>query len=422
VTTQETATQRLIEVIRQAYGLDLGGHRLADLVDCLRAVDDDIERAADAMLRASPKQLSELVECTTNNETYFFRHAEQLAALRAMVTESLAKNPRPSLRVWVAGCSSGEEAISIASVLREALMTAPGTTLSILATDLHRGMLSKAVAGTYTAWSFRGVPAEVKAANFVAHDGQLRPTDTLRSLVTYRRHNLLEGPPEAIPFDVVSCRNVLIYFDSHMMRRAVDLLSIAVAPGGVLLLGPAESPNVSLPELDVVFREGVALFRRKSGGTVAPPPLARSAPSVGAPRAAPLPRRAAPARALRPAPRLDQVRWPKLPSRIPPASAEARVSEALLAMERGDSSAALEQLDAAIATDNGNAMAHYLMGSILDERGQREAAEHSFHEALLALEELAPGDSVPNGGGVTVGELVRALSSALSSPASRRSL
>lgn len=423
MTKHEAASHRLIEVIRQAYGLDLGGHRLADLVDCLRAIDDDIEQAAEAMLRASPKQLSELVECTTNNETYFFRHAEQLAALRATVTESLAQNPRPLLRVWVAGCSSGEEAVSIAAVLREALMTAPGTTLSILATDLHRGMLSKAVAGTYTAWSFRGVPAEVKAAHFVAHDGQLRPTDTLRSYVTYRRHNLLEGPPEAMPFDVVSCRNVLIYFDTTMMRRALELLSVAVAPGGVLLLGPAESPNVSLPELEVVFREGVALFRRKSGGTLAPPPLARPEPAVvRAPRAPSPPRRPAPSLVQRrPTPRLDHVHWPERPSRIPPASAEARVSEALLAMERGNSSAALEQLDAAIASDKGNAMAHYLMGSILEERGQREAAEHSFHEALLALEDLAPGDSVPNGGGVTVGELVRAVSSALSSPGSQRS-
>jgi chemotaxis methyl-accepting protein methylase len=421
VSTHETACQRLIGVIRQAYGLDLGGHRLADLVDCLRAVDDDIERAAEAMLRASPKQLSELVECTTNNETYFFRHAEQLAALRSMVTESLAKNPRPHLRVWVAGCSSGEEAVSIAVVLREALMTAPGTTLSILATDLHRGMLSKAVAGSYTAWSFRGVTAETKAAYFVSHDGQLRPTDTLRSLVTYRRHNLLEGPPEAVPFDVVSCRNVLIYFDGQMMRRAVELLSIAVAPGGVLLLGPAESPNVSMPELEMVFVEGVALFRRKSGGTVAPPPLARPVPELALPKPAGMPRSLrTPPRAQRAPPRLDHVHWPTRPSRIPPTSPEAHVSDALLAMERGDASAALEQLDAAIASDSGNAMAHYLVGSILEGRGQHDAAEHSFREALLALDGLEPADSVPCGGGVTVEELVRVLSSALSSSSSTR--
>jgi chemotaxis protein methyltransferase CheR len=413
VTTRQAASNRLIGVIRHAYGLDLSGHRLADLLGCLSAVDRDIERAAEMMLRASPRVLSELVECTTNNETYFFRHNEQLAALRALVAESLASNPRPSLRVWVAGCSSGEEAISIAAVLREALMTAPGTNLSILGTDLHHGMLKKAVVGTYTAWSFRGVALEQKAAHFVAHGGQFRPSESLRSLITYRRHNLLEGPPEAVPFDVVSCRNVLIYFDADMMKRALELLSLAVAPGGILLLGPAESPNVSVPELETVFRDGIALYRRKTGFTMIPPPPVLQLPER--PRAATGRSLSRPRRTAKESARLGKIGWPSRSERLPAASPEARVFEALYALERGDERAALDQLDMLIASEADNAMAHYLVGSILESRGEQDAAEHSFRGALVALADRKPTDSVPCGGGVTVEELVRVLASALES-------
>ncbi len=409
--TPDTApSSRLVGVIRQAYGLDLGGHRRQDLLDCLRAVDTDVERAADTMLRASPAQLGKLVECTTNNETYFFRHGEQLTALKTLVSESLAKVPRPSLRVWVAGCSSGEEPLSIAAVLREAVLMAPGTTLSVLGTDLHRGMLQKAHSAQYTAWSFRGVLPEVKAAHFVAREGHFEPSSALRSLVTYRRHNLLEGPPESAQFDVVSCRNVLIYFDAKMMQRALELLSLAVAPGGFLLLGPAETPNVSLPDLEPVVRGGVSLFRRKTGMTLAPPPMVE-APARERPRmhsGSDLRARGSAARS-----KLDRVEWPTRVQRLPSQSPEHKVAEALVALEHDDSAKALEHLDEVIGDDADNAMAHYLVGSIWESRGENEAAEQSYQRALVALRDRDPALSVPCGGGITGEELVRVLAAVL---------
>jgi len=407
MTMRTMPSSRLIGVIREAYGLDLGGHRMAALFDCLSTLDRDVEKAADDVLRSAAR-LGELVECATNNETYFFRHVEQLVALRALVAESLAKNPRPSLRVWVAGCSSGEEPLSIAAMLREPLKLSPGTNLSVLGTDLHRGMLRKA--GTeYTMWSFRGVPAEVRAAHFVEHEGRYRPCSALSSMVTYRRHNLLEGPPEAMAFDVVSCRNVLIYFDAAMVKRAIELLSLAVAPGGLLLLGPAESPAASLPEFETVFHEGVALFRRKTEPAIVP--------TEGAPALARARSRRAPSTARL---RTTPVAPRRSPARTEGASdAEGQVADALAALERGDSSAAIERLRAVIAADEDNAMAHYLVGSILESRDEHEDAEQFYRHALAALGDREPSLAVPCGGGITVEELVRFLAGVLQSHRAR---
>lgn len=412
-----TPSTRLIGVIREMYGLDLGGHRMAALFDCLSAVDRDVEQAADSMLR-SPARLRELVECATNNETYFFRHAEQLLALQALIADSIRKNPRPSVRVWVAGCSSGEEALSIAAMLREALVAAPGTTLSVLGTDLHRGMLQKADAG-YTMWSFRGVPPEVRAAHFVELNGLYKPNSALRGLVSYRRHNLLEGPPEAMEFDVVSCRNVLIYFEAKMVQRAIELLSLAVAPGGYLLLGPAESPTIAPSGFETIVRDGVTVFRRRLGTTLAPPPIA---PHPHLPR--PEPKRPARARshgAGRSKPREKSIHWPSHPGDPPPSSAEAQVEEALTALESGDADSAVRRLHAVIVADAHNAMAHYLVGSILESRGAGDAAEEHYRHALVALGEADPAAHVPCGGGITVGELVRVLAGVLHSHRARTS-
>jgi chemotaxis protein methyltransferase CheR len=411
------SSSRLIGVIREAYGLDLGGMRMTALYDCLGALDQDVEKAADEVLR-SPTRLGELVECATNNETYFFRHVEQLEALRALVAEDLHENPRPSLRVWVAGCSSGEEPLSIAAILRDTLLGTPGTTLSVLGTDLHRGMLRKAGKTEYTKWSFRGVSAEMRASHFVEQEGRYRPNTALRSLVTYRRHNLFEGPPEAIPFDVVSCRNVLIYFDNAMVKRAMQLLSLAVAPGGLLLLGPAESPTVSLPDFEMVFQGGVALFRRKTAPTIAPPPREASHGSHAsrAGHRSQQRQRSLAARRPRPTPALAAAAPPPRPvARADVLGVEAQVAGALAALERGETDAARERLRAVIAVDQESAMAHYLVGSILESRGERDGAEHFYQQALAALADLDPSRAVPYGGGITVDELAHFLAGVLQS-------
>jgi len=429
-----TASARLVAVIRQAYGLDLGGARLQGLFDCLTTIDPDVERAAHEMLTASTARLTELVECTTNNETYFFRHVEQLIALRTEVAQRARRGLGPSFRVWSAGCSSGEEPLSIAAVLREALMGSPETRLSVLGTDIHRGQLRKAADGRYTEWSFRGVTPEVRSSYFVADGPHLRPTQTLRSLVTYRRHNLFEGPPEAMPFDVVSCRNVLIYFDGAMLQQALAILAVAVAPGGLLLLGPAESPAFADPEFAPVFHDGTALFRRKSGTTIAPPPPTRAEPSARL--AARMPHRPSPrAPEARPALALRETTAGTLLERARELadrrvlddarrhvlehcarlgdSVEAHVLLAMIALDQGGADEAILQLERALALEPETAIAHYMLGSILEGRRDEAASETAFRAALSALAGLEPTARVPWGGGVTVEELVRAVSNSL---------
>jgi chemotaxis protein methyltransferase CheR len=156
----------------------------------------------------------------------------------------------------------------LAMLLRDAGRTGVGDT--VLGTDVSARALAAAAVARYGEWSLRELPAALRSRHLVATDGALTPAAELRGLVRFRRQNLVHDPPPGSDFDLVVCRNVLLYFRPATAERVVRTLAGAVRPGGLLVLGPIEEPLGAMLGLEQVDAAGAALWRRpRPGGGVA---------------------------------------------------------------------------------------------------------------------------------------------------------
>jgi chemotaxis protein methyltransferase CheR len=204
--------------------------------------------------------VSMLIDGGTNRETYFFRDRRQLALMGALLRD--AAPPGVPLTLWSAGCATGEEAYSLAIVLREL-----GLPAAVTGTDISRRALAAANAAHYRTGQMspcREVKAEDETFLPSTPDGHRTVADPIRSAVRFLDHNILSGPPpQPQRFDAVVCRNVLIYMDAASRGAALLVLTNAVKPGGLLLLGPGDvAPPVDPVALGfrAVFRDGAGVF------------------------------------------------------------------------------------------------------------------------------------------------------------------
>ncbi len=209
---------------------------------------------AAAVAAGDAPSLELLAEHAVVGETSFWRHAEGLAAL----ARRLVGRAGP-LRLWCAGCATGEEPYSLAMALLEAGREVAGD--SILATDLSRRALARAEAGTYRPRALRRLPEGLRARWLRPVEAGFRVDPRVAAPVTFLRHNLLDPPPPG-PFDAVLCRNAVIYFEPEVARAALARLAGALAPGGVLLTGPVDLPLTVGLGLRQVEEDGAALLLR----------------------------------------------------------------------------------------------------------------------------------------------------------------
>ena len=192
------------------------------------------------------EELQELTNAITTNLTSFFRenyHFEQLAAeVLPQVTSKRAAARR--MRLWSAGCSTGEEPYSISIVLREELARLANWDVKLLATDIDSKVVATAAEGAYASERFKGVPPERVRNWFQPIAG--RPdisaaSAELKALITFKQLNLLDPWPMKGPFDVIFCRNVVIYFDKETQRGLFDRMADLQEPGGWLFIGHSEN-------------------------------------------------------------------------------------------------------------------------------------------------------------------------------------
>jgi chemotaxis methyl-accepting protein methylase len=182
------------------------------------------------LLDGDAHEYQELLDALTINVTKFFRNVETWNALRPYL-EVLAGS-RPSLRVWSAGCASGEEPYTIAVLLADV-----GAQGMIDATDVDRLSLERTRHATYPDTAFSEMPVTLKRRYF--REGQ--PVAPVRELVRVRAHDLTRESPPHPPYDLIVCRNVVIYFERQAQERLFQVFVDALAPGGVLLLGKVET-------------------------------------------------------------------------------------------------------------------------------------------------------------------------------------
>lgn len=214
---------------------------------------------------SGPEELVGLINALTTNVTSFFRENHHFDALAStMLPEAMARNATSRrIRIWSAGCSTGEEAYCIAMVAAEVMPLTPRWDLKILATDIDSNVIAEAERGVYPLERVTTIP-EPRLRRFFrrglgAEAGNVRVRHEVAQLVTFRPLNLMHEWPMRGPFDVIFCRNVMIYFDQQTRERLVERFAQILAPGGYLCIGHSESIHgISMPFKSV----GKTIYKR----------------------------------------------------------------------------------------------------------------------------------------------------------------
>ena len=191
-----------------------------------------------------PGLASRVVEALLNNETYFFRDRApfDMIARQALPALAIRRARERHLRIWSAGCSTGQEAYSIAMLFADDPAKWAGWKIDILGTDVSDSAIERARSATYTQFEVqRGLGIAQMIKWFEEADGGWQAKEALRRQVRFANHNLLEAPPRPGNFDLILCRNVLLYLAPETKTKAFDRLAEAMVPDGWLLLGAGET-------------------------------------------------------------------------------------------------------------------------------------------------------------------------------------
>lgn len=479
VELQPAELEQLSHTVAEHLGLHFPPSRWADLQRGIQSITHErgfADARACAQWLASAaltkSQIEVLASHLTVGETYFFRDAHVFDALRERVLPDLITSRRGGdrrLRLWSAGCSSGEEAYSLAILVRQLLPLAHDWNVTILATDLNPRMLQKAAAGEFGEWSFRGVPEAVRAGFFRPQDRRWTIVPEIQQMVRFQYLNLVEDVYPSLlndtnAMDLILCRNVLMYLSPEKARRVVDGFRRALVEGGWLAVAACETSQALFRDFSPVGL-GEALFyrnkppRREPAAWAAaaapvrtlpatppsPPPeprddAARTAAladeaaarlesgdytGAAARLAAVLAREPAHARACALLARVcanqgrlaEALRWCDKAITANKLSAGAHYLRATILDEQGDRAEALAALRRAVYLDHGFVIAHFALGNLAATLGRPADARRHFANARSLLESYRPGDLLPESGGITAGRLLEIILSATASEA-----
>jgi len=405
--------------------------RRLDRLDCSSArylgkLEDDPARG----------ELNALAQELTVSETYFFRHNDQFRALAevALPGRMRERDSCKTLRLLSAGCASGEEAYSLAIVAQESIGD-PAWTVAIRAIDLNPAALEKAARARYSPWALREAPAEVRRKWFRPESRDLVLDETVRGAVEFNLGNLASDDPalwQPALYDVIFCRNVLMYFAPDQMRAAVARIAESLAPGGYLFLGYAETLRGVSDDFHLCHTHETFYYRRKEQirqagaqdryrtAAVKPAPAPaialttalttawvdtirqaseRVASLVSAPRSAEAPKQL-PATSWELEPALDLLRHERFGEaldyvRSGPPQAENDPDVLLVKAMLLAHSSQLVPAEAAcrrlLAIDELNAGAHYVLALCREHAGERDRAME--HDRVAA--HLDPGFAMP---------------------------
>lgn len=471
------------ELIGATLGLHFPEERWPDLERGLASAapelgQPDAQALAQWLRSASPSrsEIEILASHLTIGETYFFREKESFQFFEETIVPELlrsrvGKNRR--IRIWSAGCCTGEEPYSIAMILDRIVPQRSGWNITILATDINPRFLRKAAEGLYSEWSFRAMPPGARERWFRKRSGRLWELEPrIRSRVTFSCVNLATDIFPALvndtnAMDVIFCRNVLMYFSAERGAEIVQKFHQALAPGGWLLVNPAETSSSTFSAFQAVSHSGGTAYRKPGVGESRLSPASFLTPAVSQPsphsfqasspaplelprpntfirasaaaiRAAPEPSDALPeeddprelvARARRCANegRLEEAaRWCRLAIAAEKMNPAHHYLFSAVCREMGEMDRAAESLGRALYLDPEFVLAHFGLANIELARGRRGAATRHFSNALAALRTHEEEEILPESEGLTAGRLTEIIESLLASvpddhPPERRS-
>lgn len=412
-----------------------GGRRDADAPDLAAYV---------SMLEEWPALLDDLVDAISVGETYFFRDTAQFAFLRDHILPELVREHGSALRLWSAGCASGEEAYSLAIALAEAGIT---PAMPVLGTDISRAALRRAEAASYGDWSFRGVPEAVRERYFVSEGRRLRLVDEIRRRVRFEWLNLAASTYSSLDsgvwgMHVIFCRNVLVYLNPDAVVAAARGLYAALAPGGWLVTSPTDPSLADFAPFRLVVGDASLVYRRdpprdaSSVASVAGIDDARHDVRAAVPIAAPT-RRPATDEGWRHGPEAqpvvdtidalrddarartgdgDLAEAERVLTRAVaayPLDAELRYLSAVLFLELGRDAEAAAAARHALYLDPGLAVATVAVGSALRRVGDLRGARRAYRTAAAILVRRPPEEELALGDGERAGGLLRTVQSLL---------
>ena len=216
-----------------------------------------------------PNELMQLINAVTINETSFFRHPAQFDALEQELLPRLVtqrqREGKQTVRLWSAACSAGDEAYTLAIIIRERVQKRfPRMKFEIVGTDIDTEVLAAARAGRYRARAVRNVPTAYLHKFFNRNDETYVLDPVIRQMVTFKRLNLADqqAMQRMRGFDIIMCANVLIYFDAPAKNRVLQALRFALHPGGYLFVGGSETLGDTAGAFVPVRSEGAIAYRR----------------------------------------------------------------------------------------------------------------------------------------------------------------
>ena len=272
-TESETALATIFDILRTTTGTDFTYYKPTTLNRRMqrRILLHKLESLNDyaLYLQEHPDEVQGLYEEILIHVTSFFRDPEVFELLKVQVFPAICQNKSQNvpIRIWVAGCSTGEEVYSIAICLLEFLKDRPTLPpIQIFATDISEAAISKARAGCYSATQMEGVAPERRNRYFVPlESGSYQIRGAVRELCVFARHNLGGDPPFS-NLDLISCRNVLIYLSNPLQERILSLFHYSLNSAGFLLLGPSESVKAS-SDFFTVVDDSSKVYARQSSTT-----------------------------------------------------------------------------------------------------------------------------------------------------------
>lgn len=451
---------RLSEYLKTQMGLYFPEKRWDDLRNKMaRAMKDFDYRDLSGFIEwlvSSPRSRQEieiLASHLTISETYFWREPRVFEALVKQILPELIRvreKGERRLRIWSAGCASGEEPYSIAIALRRLLPVPEDWRITILATDINPGILSRAMAGVYGEWSFRGLHKRLKEEYFHRkEDGRFEILPEIRKMVTFAYLNLVEDLyPSPLnntnAMDLIFCRNVLMYFTPERAVQVGQRLYNSLVDGGWLMVGASELSQFTFPQFASVHFPGAIVYRRETRESrpsevfrleeiSSPPPLRESTRIQVVESASPTQAtyaevldRSVPGRDIA-APVKQQgeeatfditLKIRALADRGNLAEALSACDEAIAAdkldpamhylraiilQEQNGHGEAIAALKRALYLDPNFVPAHFAIGNLMLRRGNARAAKKSFENVLALLSAYRAEDILPEFEGLTAG-------------------